>query len=119
MIVLRRSLSVRGTIGRGKTDRQILVGKAYFRRRFGIENSTAYNFDSFGHSRGLVQILAVYNQEKVELDVADERLCQLLLEGYVMAAIATQVIQPRKWMIPSRGDCGHNSAESVRQAQSV
>ena len=38
--------------------RQILVGKSYFRNRFGVDNTTAYNFDSFGHSRGLVQILA-------------------------------------------------------------
>jgi len=38
--------------------RQILVGKAYFREKFGVEPTTAVNVDSFGHSRGLVQILA-------------------------------------------------------------
>ncbi|MCL6459309.1 MAG: alpha-mannosidase, partial [Gorillibacterium sp.] len=37
--------------------RQILLGKAYFREKFGVEPTTAINFDSFGHSRGLVQIL--------------------------------------------------------------
>jgi alpha-mannosidase len=37
--------------------RQILAGKSYFRSRFGIEPATAANFDPFGHSRGLVQIL--------------------------------------------------------------
>ncbi|WNS43157.1 glycoside hydrolase family 38 C-terminal domain-containing protein [Paenibacillus sp. MMS20-IR301] len=37
--------------------RQILLGKAYFRAKFGAEPATAINFDSFGHSRGLVQIL--------------------------------------------------------------
>lgn len=38
--------------------RQILVGKNYFREKFGVELQTAVNFDPFGHSRGLVQILA-------------------------------------------------------------
>jgi alpha-mannosidase len=38
--------------------RQILVGRRYFKEKFGVEPSTAVNWDSFGHSRGLVQILA-------------------------------------------------------------
>ena len=38
--------------------RQILIGKAYFREKFGVEPSTAINFDPFGHTRGLVQIMA-------------------------------------------------------------
>ena len=37
--------------------RQILAGKLYFKKKFGVEPTTAINFDSFGHSRGLVQIL--------------------------------------------------------------
>lgn len=37
--------------------RQILHGKKYFKDKFGVEPSTAVNFDSFGHTRGLVQIL--------------------------------------------------------------
>ncbi len=38
--------------------RQILLGKRYFRKKFGVEARTASNLDPFGHSRGLVQILA-------------------------------------------------------------
>jgi alpha-mannosidase len=38
--------------------RQILLGKTYFKEKFGVEVTTAMNVDSFGHSRGLVQILA-------------------------------------------------------------
>ena len=38
--------------------RQILVGKRYFREKFGIEPRTAVNLDPFGHTRGLVQILS-------------------------------------------------------------
>lgn len=37
--------------------RQILSGRRYFREKFGAEPTTAINFDPFGHSRGLVQIL--------------------------------------------------------------
>ncbi len=38
--------------------RQIVVGKRYFREKFGVEPRVAVNLDPFGHSRGLVQILA-------------------------------------------------------------
>jgi len=38
--------------------RQILLGRTYFREKFGVEPTTAINFDPFGHSRGLVQIMA-------------------------------------------------------------
>jgi alpha-mannosidase len=38
--------------------RQILFGKPYFKEKFGVDVTTAMNVDSFGHSRGLVQILA-------------------------------------------------------------
>ncbi|MFH0945006.1 MAG: glycoside hydrolase family 38 C-terminal domain-containing protein [Planctomycetota bacterium] len=37
--------------------RQILLGKRYFRDRFSVDVTTAINFDPFGHTRGLVQIL--------------------------------------------------------------
>lgn len=38
--------------------RQVLRGKKYFKEKFGAEPTTAVNFDSFGHTRGLVQILS-------------------------------------------------------------
>ncbi len=38
--------------------RHFLIGKNYFWRKFGVEPTTAYNFDSFGHSQGLIQILS-------------------------------------------------------------
>ena len=38
--------------------RQILVGRKYFADKFGVYPTTALNFDPFGHTRGLVQILA-------------------------------------------------------------
>ncbi|MBR6784722.1 MAG: alpha-mannosidase [Clostridia bacterium] len=37
--------------------RQIETGLTYFKEKFGVRPLTAINFDPFGHSRGLVQIL--------------------------------------------------------------
>ena len=37
--------------------RQILVGRRYFSEKFGVRPTTAINFDPFGHTRGLPQIL--------------------------------------------------------------
>lgn len=38
--------------------RQMAVGKAYFKEKFGVEPNVATNYDSFGHSVGLVQLMA-------------------------------------------------------------
>ncbi len=38
--------------------RQALLGKTYFRRALGVDVRTGVNLDPFGHSRGLVQVLA-------------------------------------------------------------
>ncbi len=38
--------------------RQILEGHKYFQEKFGVVPQAANSFDAFGHSRGLVQILA-------------------------------------------------------------
>jgi alpha-mannosidase len=38
--------------------RQFLYGKAYFRKTFGVEPTTAYNFDPFGQPEGYQDILA-------------------------------------------------------------
>ena len=38
--------------------RQMETGREYFQEKFGVTPSTAINFDPFGHTRGLVQLLA-------------------------------------------------------------
>ena len=38
--------------------RHMAEGRRYFRERFAVEPRVAYNFDSFGHSAGLPQLLA-------------------------------------------------------------
>ena len=37
--------------------RQIMIGQKYFMEKFGVRPTTAVSMDSFGHSKGLVQIL--------------------------------------------------------------
>ena len=43
--------------------RQILTGKEYFLDKFGMMPETACNFDAFGHTRGLVQIVRKCGQK--------------------------------------------------------
>ncbi len=43
--------------------RQILTGKKYFNEKFGVFPTTAINFDSFGHSKGLVQVISLCGQD--------------------------------------------------------
>ncbi len=43
--------------------RQIQEGKRYFKEKFGKEPTTAINFDPFGHSVGLVQIIKKCGQD--------------------------------------------------------
>lgn len=38
--------------------REILFGRRYFKKNFGVEPETAISLDAFGHSRGLVQLMA-------------------------------------------------------------
>lgn len=37
--------------------RQMLMGRHYFQEKFGVLPTTAINFDPFGHTRGLVQLM--------------------------------------------------------------
>lgn len=73
--------------------RQILKGQSYFRTRFGKRPRSAVLFDSFGHSRGLVQILrdAGYHSylfmrpEKDKLDLPDTFLWEGLDGSRIIA----------------------------------
>ncbi len=43
--------------------RQISEGKRYFKEKFGVYPTTAINFDPFGHTQGLVQIIKKCGQD--------------------------------------------------------
>jgi alpha-mannosidase len=57
--------------------RQILLGKRYFRQKFGVEVTTAINLDPFGHSWGLPQILAKSGYDSYLFCRPDQNDCAL------------------------------------------
>ncbi len=63
--------------------RQALVGKLYFKRAFGVEPRVAINFDPFGHTRGLVQILAKSGSDAYIFCRPGERDCPLPADDFV------------------------------------
>jgi len=74
--------------------RQIQTGRQFFKEHFGVEVTTAINFDPFGHSRGLVQIMkqAGYNSylfgrpRPEELDLPSEDFLWVGFDGSEIAA---------------------------------
>lgn len=57
--------------------RQIREGELYFKEKFGVMPTTAVNFDPFGHSRGLVQILKNAVRTVICLCVLTENICRI------------------------------------------
>lgn len=75
--------------------RQIQEGKRYFREKFGKEPTTAINFDPFGHSVGLVQIIKKCGQDSYifmrpypeEMHLPDEHFIWRGLDGSQIKAM--------------------------------
>ncbi len=63
--------------------RQMLVGKNYFMEKFGVEPTTAINFDPFGHTRGLVQLLVKGGYDSYIHCRPDQNDCPLPDSDYV------------------------------------
>lgn len=63
--------------------RQALVGKLYFLDKFGVEPTTAINFDPFGHTRGLVQILKKAGYDSYIHCRPDQNDCPLPDSDYI------------------------------------
>jgi alpha-mannosidase len=73
--------------------RQILLGRRYFQEKFGVQVSTGVNLDPFGHTRGLVQILAKSGYDSYLFCRPTQRDCGLqspefVWEGYDGSRIA-------------------------------
>ena len=65
--------------------RQALMGRQYFLEKFGCWPTTAINFDPFGHSRGLVQIVKKCGQDSYLLCRAGDDAIpgeQFIWEGF-------------------------------------
>ena len=63
--------------------RQIQTGKEFFTKEFNQYPKTAINFDSFGHSRGLVQIIKKCGQE-----------------NYIFMRPFNKFVDPKKYQLP-------------------
>ncbi|MDF2716410.1 MAG: alpha-mannosidase, partial [Paenibacillus sp.] len=57
--------------------RQMLLGRVYFREKFGKTPTTAINFDPFGHTRGLVQIMSKAGFDSYIVCRPDQKDCEL------------------------------------------
>ena len=57
--------------------RQILVGRQFFMEEFGKAPTTAINFDPFGHTRGLVQIMSKCGQDSYIITRPNEHQCPI------------------------------------------
>jgi alpha-mannosidase len=78
--------------------RQILLGREYFRRAFGAAPTTAINFDPFGHSRGLVQILARSGYDAYVHCRPGQADCPLPADAYVWEGFdGSRVLATRPW----------------------
>ena len=63
--------------------RQALLGRRYFSEKFGVEPRTAVNLDPFGHTRGLVQILAKCGYTAYLCCRPGQRECPLPSDAFV------------------------------------
>ena len=63
--------------------RQILLGRAYFKKYFNVTPTTAINFDPFGHTRGLVQILAKSGYDSYLFGRPEPRNCPLPSDNFI------------------------------------
>ena len=63
--------------------RQALLGKNYFREKFGVDVKTAVNLDPFGHTRGLVQILAKSGSDSYLCCRPGQAECPLPADAFV------------------------------------
>ena len=63
--------------------RQIQAGKSYFKKHFNVEPTTAINFDSFGHTRGLVQIMAKCGYDSYLFGRPSQESCPLPQDEFI------------------------------------
>jgi len=63
--------------------RQVLLGKRFFSEKLGVEPRTAVNLDPFGHTRGLVQILAKSGYDSYLLCRPSDAWCPLPGDEFV------------------------------------
>jgi alpha-mannosidase len=92
--------------------RQILCGKTFFEKYFNVQPSTAVNLDSFGHSRGLVQILAKSGFDSYIFGRPQKEFIELPSEDFVWKGFDGSEILARRF-------CGWYSTPLGKAAQEI
>jgi alpha-mannosidase len=92
--------------------RQILYGKTYFKKYFNVQPSTAVNLDSFGHSRGLVQIMAKSGFDSYIFGRPQKEFIELPSEDFVWKGFDGSEILARRF-------CGWYSTPLGQAAQEI
>lgn len=93
--------------------RQALTGRRYFYEKFGVEPSTAINFDPFGHTRGLVQILKKSGYDSYIFCRPDNNDCPLPADDFVWVGYdGSEVVGHRAYgfYLSARGEA-HNKVK--------
>ncbi len=85
--------------------RQILSGKKYFIEKFNVEPTTAINFDAFGHTRGLVEILKKANYDSYIFCRPEPDMLELPAEDFLWKGFCGSTIMMQR---------AYNSYESHR-----
>ncbi|MEN6384915.1 MAG: glycoside hydrolase family 38 C-terminal domain-containing protein [Phycisphaerales bacterium] len=92
--------------------RQILLGRDYFRKYFNVQPSTAINLDPFGHSRGLVQILAKSGFDSYIFGRPQKEFIELPSEDFIWKGFDGSEIMARRF-------CGWYSTPLGHAAQVI
>jgi alpha-mannosidase len=78
--------------------RQILLGRRYFAQKLGARPTTAINLDPFGHTRGLVQILAKSGYDSYLVCRPGQEDCPLDADEFVWEGYdGSRVLVNRPW----------------------
>jgi alpha-mannosidase len=80
--------------------RQMLTGRVYFTEKFGVRPTTAINFDPFGHTRGLVQIMRKAGFDSYIFCRPEQNDCPLPAETFTWVGFdGSEVIAHRGFML--------------------
>ncbi|RKY10140.1 MAG: hypothetical protein DRP65_07045 [Planctomycetota bacterium] len=98
--------------------RQILLGNNYFKKHFGVKPKTAINFDPFGHTRGLVQILAKSGYDSYLFGRPTEEWLDLKSHKFIWVGLdgsETMATRFLGWYNTSLGEAAEQIQERIEQ----
>jgi len=98
--------------------RQVLAGKRYFKEKFGVDVTTAINLDPFGHTRGLVQILAKSGYDSYLICRPGQQECPLPSDEFVWVGFDGSEVLVKRAAVgyASARGTARKKAESLMQA---